>query len=209
MKSRFVPKALSVLVSAALILAAPGTASYQAIASEIKTPEGENLRANPLAAPNGVPTLGAIGTSLDPQASVAVPQVGGAQISVQPVASGPAPVVAPNGPAIAPIVLPAPLGSVETTPVAKPDAGAEASLGGQPLVSPEADGAAAQPKSPGQNIEALTQSDSAKVLANPKAEKSGVLSWLFDKLKGKSGTEGSAPDAASVGVSAGVPATGL
>src|SRR5271170_7621570 len=109
MKARFLQKALSVLISAALILAAPGTASYQAIASEIKTPEGENLKANPLATPNGVPTLGAFGASLDPQASVAVPQAGGAQISAQPSVSGPTTVVAANGPTVAPIVLPAPL----------------------------------------------------------------------------------------------------
>jgi hypothetical protein len=194
---------------------APGPASYQAIASEIKTPEGENIKSNPLAAPNGVSVLGGVGTSLNPQASVAVPQVGGVQASVQPNVPAPNAVVAANGPTVAPIALPAPLGSAGNATAVRPEAAAEASQESLALPTPQATTAGdGQGVAPGvtpaaKSIEGLTQGDSAKVLANPKAEKSGVLNWIFDRFKGKGSQDGAEASEIAPGAAKGAPAQRL
>ncbi len=165
MKLKVLPKALSVLVSAALILMAPGPAAYEALAGEIKTTSGEIPKAPTPTAQVGVPAIGNIDVPVTPQ-TVAMPSVLETNAVPQELAANAVPVAAAEGaPAL---VMPAPLSQAQVEPAA-PGAAKDASQG---------------LKAGTESIGALQNGDAAKVLADPKAEKSGVLNWIFDRFKG-------------------------
>ncbi|MBI3551515.1 MAG: hypothetical protein HY077_03285 [Elusimicrobia bacterium] len=169
MKPRVLTKALSVLLSAAVVLTAPGTASYEAMAGDLKTPVGE-VRTNlpPVGVLNAVNLPGATNV---PDPKGVLPTLPGSEI--------PGAVVPNPGP----VVLPGPLAAQAEAHAPAPGA-AQIGAARQPGADRE-----------GGQLEAVQDGDAAKVLADPTAEKSGVLNWIFDRFKrGKSSAE-TAPSA--------------
>ncbi|MBI3552264.1 MAG: hypothetical protein HY077_07080 [Elusimicrobia bacterium] len=181
-------KIIATSLAAALIILSPGLPCYEVLASEAEGPTGKGNPTGPLIVPKvenlaippaGISNTGVGGTEI--RTGVDVNQAGATEVNPAP--------VAPGG-AEAGLIASASLGAPQSQ-IAGPQVAAvvpaNAAVGGsiEKPVAAAATKDAGSRKDSNSVLAGVSDGETAKTLADTKTDKTGVLAWIFERIRRK------------------------